>query len=200
MKKVIDEFLAYQEKIGDRKELYQVVAQTFKVKRALYPGSHIDLSPSKVIPTVIYIDSFKGAVKFFKHMDEIRQYLETKKTYKEPVEIDFYGEDYYHDFDLEPVDLIISQYAGFVSQATKRYLKKGGILLSNDSHGDATLAYHDKEFEFLGIINAKNELVTDGLDEYFKLDKKTVNLDEVRKSMKLPKYKKRAENYIFKKV
>jgi len=200
MKKVIDEFLAYQEKIGDRKELYQVVAQIFKVKRALYPGSHIDLSPSKVIPTVIYIDSFKGAVKFFKHMDEIRQYLETEKTYKEPVEIDFYGEDYYHDFDLEPVDLIISQYAGFVSQATKRYLKKGGILLSNDSHGDATLAYHDKEFEFLGIINAKNELVTDGLDEYFKLDKKTVNLDEVRKSMKLPKYKKRAENYIFKKV
>jgi hypothetical protein len=200
MKKVIDEFLAYQEKIGDRKELYQVVAQIFKVKRALYPGSHIDLSPSKVIPTVIYIDSFKGAVKFFKHMDEIRQYLETEKTYKEPVEIDFYGEDYYHDFDLEPVDLIISQYAGFVSQATKRYLKKGGILLSNDSHGDATLAYHDKEFEFLGIINAKNELITDGLDEYFKLDKKTVNLDEVRKSMKLPKYKKRAENYIFKKV
>lgn len=200
MNMVIDEFLAYQKKIGDRKDLYQAVAQMFGVKRALYPGSHIDIAPSLVIPHVTYIDNFKGTIKFFRHKEEIREYLEKKKIYEEPLSFDFYGEDYYQDFALEPFDLIISQYAGFVGQATKRYLKKGGILLSNDSHGDATLAYYDKEYEFVGIINSKNELVTDGLDEYFKVVKKAINLDEVRKSMKLPKYKKRAEHYVFKKV
>ncbi len=46
---------------------------------------------------------------------------------------------------IEPVDLIISQYAGFVGQETKRYLKEGGILLCNDSHGDATLALGFRE-------------------------------------------------------
>jgi hypothetical protein len=37
------------------------------------------------------------------------------------------------ELDVEPVDLIISQYAGFVGQATKKYLNTGGILLCNDN-------------------------------------------------------------------
>ena len=164
MKSVIDDFLAYQSKVGDRTKLYQMIAEHFQVKRALYPGSHIDVSPSLVIPHVIYIDNYKGAIKFFKHREEICDYLEQNKTYQEPLSLDFYGENYYDEFDLEPVDLIISQYAGFVGQATRQYLKKGGILLSNDSHGDATLAYHDKEYEFIGVVNEKNEFITEGLD------------------------------------
>lgn len=58
------------------------------------------------------------------------------------------------------MDLIISQYAGFVGQATKVYLKKGGILLCNDSHGDATLAYCDSDYEFVGVINLNNMIDT----------------------------------------
>jgi len=200
MKSVIDEFLTYQRKVGDRTKLYQMIAEQFQVKRALYPGSHIDVSPSLVIPHVIYIDNFKGAISFFKHKEDICEYLEEKKIYQEPLSLDFYGENYYDEFDLEPVDLIISQYAGFVGQATRQYLKKGGILLSNDSHGDATLAYHDKEYEFIGVVNEKNEFITEGLDAYFKLAKNRVDLDEVRKSMKLPNYQKRAQNYVFRKI
>ena len=33
------------------------------------------------------------------------------------------------------VDLLISQYAGIISQPCKRYLKPGGYLLVNNSHG-----------------------------------------------------------------
>lgn len=36
------------------------------------------------------------------------------------------------------VDLIILQFAGIVGKDTKRYLKEGGILLCNNSHGNSS--------------------------------------------------------------
>jgi hypothetical protein len=36
--------------------------------------------------------------------------------------------------------------------ATKQFLKLGGIILCNGSHGDATLARFDEDFKFIGIV------------------------------------------------
>lgn len=143
---VLLEYLEYKSKIGNREELYKAVAQKYTIRSALYPGSHIDIAPSLVMPKVIYVDNFKGAIKFFKNMDLIKEYIIENKKYEEPCDIIFMGQDYTGELDVGPVDLIISQYAGFVGQATKKYLKKGGILLCNDSHGDATLSRFDDVF------------------------------------------------------
>ncbi|PKK94828.1 MAG: hypothetical protein CVV60_04440 [Tenericutes bacterium HGW-Tenericutes-5] len=199
MSKAIEEFLAYSNKIGNRITLYETVSKKYGIKRALYPGSHIDISPSMVIPEVIYIDNFKGSIKFFKNIDEINDYVNKNKKYMENTSVTFYGNDYNEHLDIESVDLIISQYAGFVGQATKYLLKDNGILLANDSHGDATLAYFDEDFELIGIVNGKNEIKTDNLDKYFKLsNSKIVDLEKVLSKMSGPKYKYNAPNYIFK--
>ena len=102
---------------------------------------------------------------------------------------------------IDQVDLIISQYAGFVGQATKAYLKIGGILLCNDSHGDATLAKFDEDYEFIGIINSNNQIQNNDLEDYFKLPKdKPIDLNFVRQKMKGLKYKSTAQNYLFRKT
>jgi hypothetical protein len=195
---IIKEFNDYKSKIGDRKSLYDLVAKTYHVKRALYPGSHIDISPSFVIPNMIYIDNFKGSIKFFEKNEEIIKYVDDNKHYQEECKIEFYGNDYRAHLDIKQVDLIISQYAGFVGQATKKYLKKGGILLANDSHGDATLAHLDEDFELIAIINRKGLLSTVELQKYFKFSRERL-IDEVkvRQTMKGPKYQYQAPNYIF---
>ncbi len=64
MSKINDEYLSYMTKIGDRKSLYESVVKQFSIKSAIYPGCHIDITPSIVIPNVTYIDNFKGAIKF----------------------------------------------------------------------------------------------------------------------------------------
>ena len=51
------------------------------------------------------------------------------------------------------VELVISQYAGFVSENCKRYLPRGGYLIANNSHGDAGLASCDREFKFVAVVN-----------------------------------------------
>ena len=197
---VSDMYEAYAQKIGDRKQVYETIASTFDVKRALYPGSHVDIAPSLVIPHVIYVDSFKGTIRFFKNLEMVQELVNERKEYDEPCTIGFFGQDYTQPLGIEPVDLILSQYAGFVGQATKDYLKPGGILLCNDSHGDATLARFDEAFELIGVIGSANELVQAGLDEYFRLPKgKGVDIAEVKKMVKSPQYTKQVENYVFRK-
>ena len=197
---VSDMYEAYAQKIGDRKQVYETIASIFDVKRALYPGSHIDVTPSLVIPHVIYIDSFKGTIRFFKQLETVQELIDEQKEYDEPCTIEFFGQDYTQPLDIEPIDLIISQYAGFVGQATKDYLKPGGILLCNDSHGDATLARFDETFELIAVMSSTNKIDQTGLDEYFQLPKgKEVDITEVKKTMKGPRYTKQVENYVFQK-
>lgn len=198
---VIEEYQEYARKIGNRKALYSVVAKEYSIKRAMYPGSHIDITPSLVIPEVLYIDHFKGAIRFYKDLQVIREYLEKNKEYSDPCKINFVGKDYTSPFEADQVDLIISQYAGFVGQATKRFLKTGGILLCNDSHGDATLARFDEDFEFIGVINGNHKIVSRDLENYFILPNgKTIDLKTVWERMKGLKYTCNAENYLFRKI
>ncbi|SCZ79845.1 hypothetical protein [Acidaminobacter hydrogenoformans] len=199
-KNIIEEFQEYRDRTGNRKELYRAVAKRYDLRSALYPGSHIDIAPSLVIPKVIYVDNFKGAISFFKSMEVLKEYINENKEYEEPCDIVFKGQDYTRELNIEPVDLIISQYAGFVGQATKKYLRTGGILLCNDSHGDATLSRFDNDFEFVGVIGKNNRITDSNLVEYFVMPKnKDVELAEVKEKMKGPKYKLTAENYLFRK-
>jgi len=186
-------------KIGDRQELYRLVAEEYNIKSALYPGSHIDISASLVISDVTYIDNFKGAIKFFNNLDNIKQYINKNKVYTEEANITFYGKDYTYPLDIKKVDLIISQYAGFVGQASKKYLKTSGILLCNDSHGDATLAYLDSDYELIGVIDSNLRIESNNLDKYFKFKKeKPIDINKVYTLMKGPKYAYQPSNYIFK--
>lgn len=195
----LKEFEEYKSKIGDRTTLYGLVAKQYNIKRALYPGSHIDIVPSMVIPDVTYVDNFKGAIKFFEEINEIEKYVNRNKDYPEMGNMLFFGTDYNNEINIDKVDMIISQYAGFVGQATKRYLKDDGILLCNDSHGDATLAYLDEDYILVAVIDQHNKISTNQLEKYFAFKNgRQIDKDKVRSTMKGPKYEIQATNYIFK--
>ena len=83
--------------------------------------------------------------------------ISKKKTYDTDAVFHFISSDYSQplDFKEKSYDLLISQYAGFVSQACKKYLKTGGILLANNSHGDAGMAFIDDDYEFIAAVYVK---------------------------------------------
>ncbi len=158
------------DKQDERVELFRKVAVRFDVKRALYPGSFVHISPSFVIPSVVYVDTDRRTPKFFQ--DELlAPYIESRKEYAEAPEIGFHHQSYDDPIDepLGSFDLLISQYAGFISTACSKYLRIGGLLLANDSHGDASMAVLDSDFELVAAVTRRGErfsIKETDLDQY----------------------------------
>jgi hypothetical protein len=190
----------------DRYEVFFKIAKRFSIKKALYPGSYIHITPSLIIPEVIYVDNVKKAKEFFYNEDEIIEFIEANKIYSEKSKVKFEPMDYWKKLSIidEYVDLLISQYAGFVSEACKRYLRIGGILLVGDSHGDATLAKLDNDFKLIGVLEYNGdeyEFLNDDLEKYFRFKReRPIDKEKLKSSMKGPKYKYMAEYYLFEKV
>lgn len=64
-----------------------------------------------------------------------------------------------------------------------------------------TLAYCDPDFEFIGVVDSTHKIETNHLDLYFQFARKRpIDVEKVKSTMKGPKFKLRADNYVFRKV
>jgi len=186
--------------------LFRELDKSFNVDKVFYPGSHVHLTPSLIFSNVTFADSFRNTYKFFEDKGTIDFIKKNKKYSEEPV-IRFYQQDYnkpFKELDKE-FDLVISQYAGFVGQAVKSYLKKGGLLVCNNSHGDASMASLDPDFELIAVYRRKTDYkfsISDkNLEEYLKPKNEIEpTKEQLMKSMKGIAYTKSPSGYIFKKV
>ena len=201
----IKQYKEYMVKSGDRYNLFKLLKDNFSIKTATYPGSYIDITPSFFFPVTYYIDTDRKAKQFFSNNKQIVDYILKNKTYDEDITLKYFPEDYRKDFDeiINSSDLLISLYAGFISKYCKNLLKKNGLLLANNSHGDASMAYLDEDFDFCGVIDYRNDkyyLHMDKLDEYF-IPKKniTVTKELLEKTNRGIGYTKSASFYLFKK-
>ncbi|MFC2122590.1 hypothetical protein ACFLRP_02765 [Bacteroidota bacterium] len=158
-----------------------ILAEKFRVKNALYPGSFVHITPSLVFPEVTYIDTDRRAKAFFND-PQVVEYIRKHKLYTGDYSVNFIPEDYRKgDLNItENFDVLISQYAGFISKYCTRYLKVKGLLLVNNSHGDASMASIDERYNLIGIFNRRGQKYTysdENLDSYF-IPKKDVEITE----------------------
>ena len=196
----------YIEKQFERMDLFLQIKEKYRVENALYPGSYVHITPSFVFPQVVYVDSDKNAKKFFSDPEPVFHFIEEKKKYQTKSSFRFIHGDYSESLDLpeNSFDLLISQWAGPVSQSCKRYLKPGGILLVNNSHADAGIAFLDTDYEFVASVrinNGKYNISGMKLEEYFipKTDK-SVTIESLLRSGRGIAYTKSANSYLFKKM
>lgn len=199
----IKNYEEYIAKSGDRYNLFKILNDSFTIKTIAYPGSYIDITPSFFFPIAYYIDTDKKAKKFFENENLILEYIKKNKTYEADVTIKYYPKDYRMNFEgiINSSDLLISLYSGFISKFCKNLLKKNGLLLANNSHGDASMAQLDNDFKFYATINFRNNkyyLSKDGLDEYFITKKNIIVTKELlEKTNRGIGYKKSANYYLF---
>ena len=176
MKKVHNQAIqAYQKYYIDRDyeqvDLFRLLKAEYGISSAIYPGSYIQVSPSFIFPHVVYIDSDPQAIRFFKG-ESLGELVAGRKEYPQEPKIAFHGIDYKEFIEeyRSKFDLLISQYAGFISEVCKPYVKPGGYLLVNNSHGDAGMASLDRDFRLIATVHrrtGKYRLSTASLEEYF---------------------------------
>ena len=153
-------------KSDERLGLFRGLVEHFGVTDALYPGSFVHVTPSFVMPRVVYVDSDRRARAFFED-PRVTELVDERREYEDRPSLGFHWADYSEPLD-EPdgsFDLLISQYAGFVSRACKRYLRVGGLLVANNSHGDASMARLDEGYRLVAVYRRRSELFTFAFDE-----------------------------------
>lgn len=148
--------------MGDRRRLFGAVAAAVDAGIVLYPGSFVDLAPSFVWTSVTYVDLDRRARQFFADEDGIDTLLAEHGADPTERTVRFIQADYTEPFDVEDdhVDLLISLYAGFVSEHCTRYLRPGGMLLVNPSHGDAAMASIDERYRLRGVVESRDGAYT----------------------------------------
>ncbi|MBP2030413.1 hypothetical protein J2755_001347 [Methanohalophilus levihalophilus] len=209
MKRVIVQELYqhfYVDKAFERRDLFETLKNRFSINNALYPGSFAHITPSFFFPEVVYVDSDDRARKFFDQKDEVAKLISKNRNYNSEPSFDFIPQDYSKPLDLkeESFDLLISQYAGFISQNCKKYLKIEGLLLANNSHGDAGIASIDDDYELIAAVYVKNgkyHITEKNLESYFIPKKETeITKEYLRKLGKGIGYTKTANSYLFRRI
>jgi hypothetical protein len=195
----------YIDREYEQVDLFRLLKNAYEISRVIYPGSYIHISPSFIFPDVVYIDSDKNAKKIF-NSNELFPLVNKRKEYTEDPKITFLGvsyEDPIEEFHSH-FDLLISQYAGFISSACKDYLRIGGYLLVNNSHGDAGLASIDEDYKLVSTVHknkGKYRLSPTSLEKYF-IPKKNIIITKelLYETGKGVGYTKTAPLYVFQRI
>lgn len=151
-------FAEYDRHPGDRERLLRAVASWRPFERVLYAGSYIDASPSFVFPHVTYVDTDRRAARFFADRPGVDRLIGAPRADAAKGEAwRFLHADYTERLDVPDgsIDLLLSLYAGFVSEHCTRYLRAGGCLLANNSHGDASLASLECRYRLVAVVTKR---------------------------------------------
>jgi SAM-dependent methyltransferase len=189
---------------GDRWRLFQAIHAAVPAQRVLYAGSYVDVAPSFVYADVTYADMDKRAAAFFADRDGVQQIIAAHDG-PENAKFEFRHGDY-RSLDLTPesFDLLISLYAGFISEACGHFLRTGGKLLVNSSHGDAALAALDPRFKLIGVVTSsggKYRVSDRNLDSYMVPKKpQVITVDSVKAAGRGVAYTKSPFAYLFERV
>ena len=143
---------------GDRHRLFAAVAAALDAEHVLYPGCYVDVAPSFVWPSVIYVDIDRRASQFFADEAGVHELLIEHGVETAVHTVRFIAADYTDPLDLDDgkFDLLVSLYAGFVSEACTRHLRLGGSLLVNASHGDAAMASIDPRYRLSAVVTSRS--------------------------------------------
>lgn len=140
MKRVVEEqYNQFYREIGfERAEIFSYIKEEFESKMVLYPGSSIHITPSFYFEHVVYIDRSDLAAAFFKERAQVEELIGGNRSYKRSphfqyLKMDFTGE---LGLRLESYDLLISLFSGKQIEYCHRYLKKGGLILTNSLFSD----------------------------------------------------------------
>lgn len=141
----------------ERAGLFKALADRYGGTTVLYPGSSVHITPSFFFPHVVYVDTSATSGAFFADRAAVLAFIATRKHYQRSAYIAYIAQDYTQPLPLREgsFDLLLSLYAANVARSCARYLKPGGLLLSNDHYGDAREALADPQLALIAAIRRR---------------------------------------------
>jgi len=165
----------------ERLGLFELIKEKYGCETVLYPGCSIHITPSFYFHHVVYVDISEQAKDFFSDEKNISSIVNSNKKYRQKAYIKFLNCDYTKNLPLreESFDLLISVYAGGVTQTCSKYVKRGGIIVSNNHQNDAMHALKDMSLELEALIRRKGR-------KYHAESAASEDLPKILKERKIP--------------
>ncbi|MCP3105235.1 hypothetical protein LZ198_40835 [Myxococcus sp. K15C18031901] len=189
----------------ERAGLFAALRERFAaLETVLYPGCFVHLTPSFFFQHVVYVDRNDLARGFFGNKEGVMRKVRSRQEYPEPPNVRFIGQDYLQPLPVleESFDLLLALYAGGISRACGKYLRVGGLLVTNDHHGDATEAAAEENLALVAVMREqRGSYVVDDqdLDKYL-VPKAPDRLPRGRPLPARPELARTADYYVFRKT
>lgn len=202
----------YEGRIGDRGPLFGALAAAFPTATTvLYPGSYVDIAPSIWFDDVTYVDLDRRAARFFGQGEAVVDLVVQRRRAaaaddRRTPRVSFQHQDYRTELPLPDgaFDLLVSLYAGFISEHCTRHLRLGGTLLVNPSHGDAAMASIDPRYRLDAVVTSRGagyRISSDDLDTYLVPRKpQAITAETLHRSGRGIAYTRAAFAYVFTRV
>ncbi len=189
----------------ERCAVFDVLQQWSGGATVLYPGSFIHITPSFYFQHVVYVDRSSLAAQCFADIPGVQALVNRRKYYRQAPYIRFLAQDYTAALPLREASfsLLISLYAGAISQSCGRYLKSGGFLLCDNHHDDAGEAFRSGRYELVAIMHYKGrmcQLVETDLAGYFVPRQQGRSGSYIQYGSNCPTYTRNADYYVFKRT
>ena len=141
----------------ERAGLFKAIRDKYQCKGVLYPGCSIHITPSLYFPHVIYVDQSEAAAQFFADEKSLSEFVNHNKHYRQSAYLRFIRQDFSQSLPLMEgtFDLLLSLFAGGIAKSCAKYLKSGGLLLTNNHQSDAVEAIYGGKFKLLADIRFK---------------------------------------------
>lgn len=182
----------------ERAGLFELVSRAYQPQTVLYPGCSYHVTASFYFPHVVYVDQSEPARQFFAEAAAVQALVDSRKTYGRSAYVRYIHGDYSAGLPLRErnFDLLIALYAGGIAASCGRYVKPGGLLLTNNHHDDAGQAASDGGWELVAVVHQAREryhLTTDDLAGYFVPKMPLCRTDHSA----YPVYTRQADYYVF---
>jgi hypothetical protein len=143
----------------DRAGLFELIKAKYGCGTVLYPGCSVHITPSFYFQHVVYVDINETAKEFFQDNQNVLSIVNSNKKYRQSAYIQFIHGDYTKKLPLREnnYDLLLSIYAGGITEFCKKYVKPGGIIVSNNHQNDARQALKDSSVRFEALIRRKGK-------------------------------------------
>lgn len=189
----------------ERAGLFELLRERYvAVNTVLYPGCFVHITPSFFFQDVVYVDRNDLARGFFANRDGVLSKIGSRQKYQQRPQVRFVSQDYTQPIPVleESFDLLLALYAGGISRTCGKYLKVGGLLVTNDHHGDAAEAATEETLELIAVVNEAQGTFTlddQSLDTYL-VPSKPALAPGAAEAPRRTEWTRSADYYVFRKM
>ena len=96
-------------KNNERLGLFQIMNENYLIKKVLYPGCYVHITPSFIFPEVIFNDMYKNLQNFY-DSNEIFEYIKSRKSYSREPYYSYICMDFTRKLPIKPLAPVINAF------------------------------------------------------------------------------------------